>query len=183
MNVRDQLIQAGVELLEANGLEALTQRQIAAKAGVSHGAPRHHFPSYANLLAAIANVGVDDLDEIIRAGLTDSDARSALLAVGTDVVQFAVNRPAMFELIARHDILDGAGANLREVTGNWLRLLTGRIRDARPDAEQRHALAFWAAVQGLGTMIGRRSVDAISIHPVDPEAVLSALVDGIVHSD
>lgn len=183
MDLRDQLVEAGIELLEAQGLAALTQRRIAATVGVSHGAPRHYFPSYSALLAAIARAGVDDLDVVIRQALARPDARSALSAVGVDVVRFAVERPAMFELMARHDLLEGGGGNLREVTGLWLELLTARLRDLRSEADQRHGLALWAGVQGLGTMLSRRSSDVISAESVDPEAVVAVLVDGVLRAD
>ncbi|HSX69226.1 TetR/AcrR family transcriptional regulator [Nocardioides sp.] len=182
MDVRDQLVQAGVELLEAKGLASLTQRQIATRVGVSHGAPRHYFPTYANLLAAIARVGVEELDATIRAGLAIPDARSALSSVAENVVNFAIDRPAMFELIARHDLLEGAGGNLREITSSWLELLTTRIRDIRADADERHGLALWAGVQGLGTMLGRRSTDVISTQKVNPKPVLAVLIDGITQT-
>ncbi|MFC7959075.1 TetR/AcrR family transcriptional regulator [Rhodococcoides kroppenstedtii] len=180
MGVRDELVQAGVELLEKQGLAALTQRRIANQVGVSHGAPRHYFPTYASLLAAIARVGVDDLDAIIATNLAIDDVRTALTSTCIGVVEFAVQRPAMFELIGRHDLLDGAGENLRATTGRWLERVTARIGEARPGADQRHGLALWAGVQGLGTVLGRGSGDAITDTGVDPRQVARVLVDGII---
>jgi len=180
MGVREQLVQAGVELLERNGLTAMSQRQIADRAGVSHGAPRHHFPAYANLLAAIAREGVTDLDGLITEGLADPDPRQALMETCREVIAFAIARPAMFELIARHDLLEGAGGQLRSITSQWLVLLTETIQLARPGADQRHGLALWAGVQGLGIMLGRRSAEAIMSQPVDPDAVLTVLIAGVL---
>lgn len=180
MGVREQLVQAGVELLERDGLAAMSQRQIADRAGVSHGAPRHHFPTYANLLAAIAREGVTDLDALITEGLGGPDARQALMKTGREVLAFAIARPAMFELIARHDLLEGAGGQLRSITSRWLVQLTEKIRSARPHADQRHGLALWAGVQGLGIMLGRRSAEAVASQPVDPDAVLTILIAGVL---
>lgn len=183
MAVREQLVHAGVELLENEGLASLTQRRIATMVGVSHGAPRHHFPTYANLLAAIARVGVEELDADVREALAIPDARSAVSSAARAVVRFATVRPGMFELMGRHDLLEGGGENLRETTGAWLDLLTNRLREVRTGAEERHGLALWAGIQGLGTMVGRRSIEAISAPAIDPEPVLSVLVDGIIHAD
>ncbi len=183
MTVRDQLVQAGVELLEQEGLASLTQRRIATIVGVSHGAPRHHFPTYASLLAAIARVGVEELDAVVREALAMSDARSAVSAAARGVVRFATVRPGMFELMGRHDLLEGAGENLRETTGTWLDLVTERLREVRTDADERHGLALWAGIQGLGTMVGRRSIEAIGAPTIDPEPALSVLVDGIIQAD
>jgi len=52
-DLREALILAGIELLEAGGIEALTLRKCAAKAGVSHAAPAHHFKGLISLKAAI----------------------------------------------------------------------------------------------------------------------------------
>lgn len=180
MDVREQLVEAGVELLEIGGLAALTQRRIALRAGVSHGAPRHHFPTYANLLAAIARRGIDDLDIRIAQCLTTAEPRVALRTTCRSVVDFAVARPAMFELIARHDLLDGAGGHLRSISGGWLAAVAERIGEASPEADTRHALALWAGVQGLAVMISRRGVEAISAQPIDSDAVLEVLLDGIL---
>lgn len=180
MDVRERLVQAGVELLETQGLAATTQRQIAVRAGVSHGAPRHHFPTYDNLLAAIARQGVEDLDVRITDRLLGGDPRQALVATCTAVIDFAISRPAMFELIGRHDLLAGAGGDLRGITSRWLSLLSDRITEVRPEAGQRHALALWAGVQGLGVMLGRRGAEAITGQSVDVEAVLDVLLSGVL---
>ena len=60
-DLRDRLVATGVELLTAEGTEALTLREIARRAGVSHGAPRRYFPTHRELLAAVARVGYDRL--------------------------------------------------------------------------------------------------------------------------
>ena len=54
--LRDRLVDAGVELLAAEGLQALTLRELALRAGVSHGAPRLYFPTHLEVLSAMARV-------------------------------------------------------------------------------------------------------------------------------
>ena len=66
----DRLIQAGRQLLEDDGISAVTVREVARRCGVSHGAPRRHFPTLALLLSAIAEVCLDEL----RTRLTDAEA-------------------------------------------------------------------------------------------------------------
>ena len=53
-NLRQALIDAGFSLLSEGGRAALTLRQAAARAGVSHAAPAHHFDGLPGLLTAIA---------------------------------------------------------------------------------------------------------------------------------
>ena len=53
-SLRDALITAGIELLAEGGIANLTLRRAAARAGVSHAAPAHHFDGLPGLLTAIA---------------------------------------------------------------------------------------------------------------------------------
>lgn len=53
-DLRIRLVDVGVELLAREGVGALSLREIARRAGVSHGAPRRHFPTHLELLSAIA---------------------------------------------------------------------------------------------------------------------------------
>ncbi|WP_141215717.1 TetR/AcrR family transcriptional regulator, partial [Hahella sp. CCB-MM4] len=53
-STRDALIEAGLSLLIEGGPEGLTLRRAAARAGVSHAAPAHHFNGLPGLQTAIA---------------------------------------------------------------------------------------------------------------------------------
>src|SRR5262249_26278515 len=60
-DLRDALIQAAQEILETNGLAALSLRGVARCAGVSPAAPYHHFPDKQALVDAVAERGFDAL--------------------------------------------------------------------------------------------------------------------------
>src|SRR4051794_39310306 len=133
-SLRDRLVHDGVELLEEEGLAALTLRAITRRTGVSHGAPRRYFPTHNALLAAIAATGLADLAARLTpiAGGTSSDAEERLVRLGVAYLAFAAERPAMFELIFRHDLLEGAGGNLRRTSLPLFDTVTTLIQQARP---------------------------------------------------
>ena len=60
-DLRHALIQAAQEILETEGLAALSLRGVARRAGVSPAAPYHHFPDKRALLDAVAERGFDAL--------------------------------------------------------------------------------------------------------------------------
>ena len=74
---RDRLLQAARDVVAADGLEGLTLRAIARRAGVSHGAPLRHFPTLAALLAAVAADGFARLVASIDDHLADADRAAA----------------------------------------------------------------------------------------------------------
>jgi AcrR family transcriptional regulator len=57
-DLREALIVSGIGLLSEGGLIALTLRKCAARAGVSHAAPAHHFSGLQGLKQAIAERGI-----------------------------------------------------------------------------------------------------------------------------
>lgn len=180
MSARKSLVDVGVLLLERDGLAALTLRSIAREAGVSHGAPRHHFPTYAGLLAAIARRGVDDLALEVGPALALPDARESVARAVRAYVDFARRRPEMFELIARHDLLDGAGGELRGTTAPLFASLATRLGEIDPGADDARVLALWSGVHGLAVISSRRTAEAATGGAPDVDQVLDALIGGLL---
>jgi AcrR family transcriptional regulator len=64
-DLKNALIEAGIEILAKEGVSALSLRQVARKAGVSHTAPYAHFSDKQALIAAISTEGYHKLYEKI----------------------------------------------------------------------------------------------------------------------
>ncbi|MFJ9683581.1 TetR/AcrR family transcriptional regulator [Streptomyces sp. NPDC101194] len=106
-SLRERLIDVGVDLVLTEGSASVGLREIARRAGVSHGAPRRYFPTHHALLSAVARRGFEDLGarfEAAAAGTTTP--RGELEALARVYVGYALERRGMFELMWRHDLLD-----------------------------------------------------------------------------
>ncbi|WP_435590379.1 TetR/AcrR family transcriptional regulator [Nocardia sp. bgisy118] len=171
----ERLIAVGVDLLEQEGADRLGLRAITRAAGVSHGAPRRHFPTHKALLAAIAARGFADLAERFAASdAADAPARERLRRMAVDYVRFAATRPQMFTLMFRHDLLEGSGANLRATTLPLFDRFADLVRRTCPATPDR-ALLLWTALHGLATLRANRSLTLVA-----PSADDSTLVDEIL---
>lgn len=148
---KDALVKAGIELLEETGSPDIGLREIARRAGVSHGAPRRWFPTHRALLAAIAEVGLRDLGAALQTDRTDP--REQILAFADAYIEFAGCRPAMFTLMFRHDLLEGSGANLRAVSRPlFIRLVTLIERLESDRNPTLSAAALWAGLHGVAVL-------------------------------
>ena len=99
--LRAAVLAAAVEVISESGPAAVSMRDLARRAGVSHAAPAHHFGDKAGLLTALAADGFELLaDALERAG---SDGGS-FLEVGVAYVGFAVDHRAHFEVMYRPDL-------------------------------------------------------------------------------
>lgn len=179
MATRDDLVKAGAELLELEGLASLSLRRIARAAGVTHGAPRYHFPTYESLLAAIARRGIEDLDSDLAPRLAGPDPREAIRGAARAYLSFAVQRPEMFDLIVRHDLLNGAGGNLREITAPWFSALRAALARIDGNDDPTRAFTLWAGVHGLAVLTSRRTAEPLQDGQLDTGAALARLLDAL----
>ena len=65
-DLRQTLIDMTIEVVREKGIEGLSIRDVARKAGVSAGAPYRHFVDKQQLLAAVATDGFERLDAKLR---------------------------------------------------------------------------------------------------------------------
>jgi AcrR family transcriptional regulator len=104
-SLRDTLIDAGCALLTEGGAEALTLRRCAARAGVSHAAPAHHFDGLPGLLNAIAERGHTKAGAAMEAeAALAQDPRARLHAIGRGYLTFARDNGALFALMFRKKV-------------------------------------------------------------------------------
>src|SRR3954467_4304538 len=100
-STRDRLVAPARAYLDTEGVDGIGLREIARRAGVSHGAPLRHFPTLGALLAAVAADGFRDLHASVDAavGSAADDPLLRLQAAAHGYVDFARAHPGVFALM------------------------------------------------------------------------------------
>jgi AcrR family transcriptional regulator len=107
--LRETLLDATLQLIEADGIGSVSLRRVAREAGVSPGAPYYHFADRAELLAALSARGYQLLaDELAAARAGIGPPLRALAGLLRGYVTFARREPGYFRLMFRPE-LSGAG--------------------------------------------------------------------------
>ncbi|MFI2640575.1 TetR/AcrR family transcriptional regulator [Streptomyces sp. NPDC018610] len=153
--LRDRLVDVGARLVAVEGVQALTLREIARRAGVSHGAPRRHFPTHLELLSAIARRGFAELGERTTAAIGDGTAspRAQLTALGRAYLEFSTTERGMYELMFRHDLLASGHMGLRDTSLPLFGVFVDLVGRAHPDRDARvTAGALWANLHGIAQL-------------------------------
>jgi AcrR family transcriptional regulator len=96
--LRQAVIDAAVAEVEAVGAAAISMREIARRAGVSHAAPAHHFGDKTGIFTAIATQGFQMTAAAIGPAATGP---LGFLAGGAAYVEFALTHPGYFEVMYR----------------------------------------------------------------------------------
>lgn len=156
-DLRRALLAAATEAIEEKGPAALSLRELARRAGVSHAAPAHHFGDKAGLLTALAAEGF----ELLAAAL--HDAGDDFLEIGVAYVRFAVDHRAHFEVMFRPDLYradEETVAAARKQARDALFAGLARFQATRPatasggdeDDTAATGLAAWAIAHGFATL-------------------------------
>jgi Transcriptional regulator len=158
---RDRLVATAREYLDTEGLDGIGLREIARRAGLSHGAPLRHFPTLGALLAAVASDGFRDLmaavDDAIRAVPADAPIER-LAAAAFGYQKFALAHPGVFGLMFRGDLCDTSDPEYATTGGMAFGQLVALVADAQaagfhPDAEPAElAGVLWATSHGLASL-------------------------------
>lgn len=141
------LLRAADKSMEKEGLEALTLRTLARRAGVSHAAPYRHFRDRESLLAALAAEGFAMLAEAQRAAA----AAGGLRGMGEAYVRFALARPQRFRLMFGGQLKIARHPALREIATKTFAGLSGALaeRVGTATGARDASIAAWALVHGL----------------------------------
>jgi AcrR family transcriptional regulator len=180
-DLRRALLDAALALVTEHGPAALSLREVARRAGVSHAAPAHHFRNKAGLLTAIAADGYRMLAEALAdAGANAADGSTPFREQGVAYVVFATEHPAHFAVMRAPYLLGGDDAELaaaRESAGTQLRAGAGTLAGGGGVTTP---LAAWSLVHGLASLLLEGN---IRLEPGDDVASLARAVTGHLGRD
>ncbi len=149
------LREAARAILEEEGLDALSLRSVARRAGVSHAAPYRHYPSREALLADVACDGLTQLrSELAQAAAVLGDRAERIVLIGGAYLRFASRHAGLLRLMFGSELPNRADfPGLAEATS----LIGEDIGRALGDPAA--GLAAWAAMHGLALLILENVID------------------------
>ncbi|WP_173057883.1 TetR/AcrR family transcriptional regulator [Phytohabitans houttuyneae] len=152
-DLRRALLVAAAEAIAESGPAALSLRDLARRAGVSHAAPAHHFGDKAGLLTALAVEGFHRLADALDASRAET---GSLLESGVTYVRFATENRAHFEVMFQPSLFDqedGEVIAARERAGAALSAGVSTLDEPPPAEGARETeLAAWSIVHGFATL-------------------------------
>ena len=156
-DVRRRILEASAELVAERGGRAVSFREVARRAGISHQTPYHHFGNHHGILRALAVEGFEGLSAAMEAA---ADGLDALGAAGVAYVRFARDHVghtrvmfdrALVTLFAAEDPVVEAARTYDVLMGLALRAhLHGYGADFDP-ATLAHLC--WSTVHGLAVLM------------------------------
>lgn len=98
-NLREACIEEALEIIENDGIEKLSVREVARRLGVSHQAPYKHFPSRDHILAEIVQRCFDDFAQHLDSRPRRDNPHDDLGTMGFAYLQYAAAHPLQYRLM------------------------------------------------------------------------------------
>jgi AcrR family transcriptional regulator len=146
------LLDTATQAILEVGPAAVSLRDLARRAGVSHAAPAYHFGDKAGLLTAVAADGFQRLAAALREAY---QMTGSFLEVGVAYVRFAVTHRAHFEVMFRPELYRTDDPDLvraRDAARSLLYPPAAAVANSPDGDAVRAAVAAWSLVHGLATL-------------------------------
>jgi AcrR family transcriptional regulator len=166
-NLRAALLERAERTLSDEGTRGLSLRGLARDVGVSHAAPRRHFPDKQALLDALAEDGFERLGADLGQAIENAPGESfaeRFTAMARAYVRFATEHAALLDLMFAAKQRPEA-EDVRAAAERAFAQPLALVADAQARGEvvrgdpQGVALVAWAAIQGFASMAAEEMFD------------------------
>jgi AcrR family transcriptional regulator len=187
-NLKAALIDAGIAILNEQGLPALSLRNVAQRIGVSHTAPYAHYNDKHALIAAIAAAGYQELTQTLQA-IEQRHADNPLAQLYSSAwayYQFAQRSPAHFRLTfsgiveQQHDYPDFIAAAY-QCFNQVLSIVNNaqRAELLKTGSTELLAISVWGMVHGVVSLLLENLISHTILDHQSPRELLAAALNQI----
>jgi AcrR family transcriptional regulator len=177
-NLRTALLAQAERCVRERGVQDLSLRELAREVGVSHGAPRRHFPDRQALLDALSEAGFARLGAELRSAMDGAgeDFEARLRATAAAYVRFATRDAALLELMFAGKHREEAGA-LHEAAERTFSVMLELIQQGQNDGAlergepERIGLVLLATIQGIAALVTGGVVQADQLDELVADAI------------
>ncbi|MBR0599809.1 TetR/AcrR family transcriptional regulator [Sinanaerobacter chloroacetimidivorans] len=168
-NLKNELIEAGIQLINQDGAENFSLRKVAMKCKVSHAAPYKHFKNKEQLLSEMKNFVISKFMDNLEAVVPSHESSSILVDLGIAYIGFFIDNPQYFYFLFSQEVFD---LKITVTDGGLTHSDFGPFELFRKTAEEymtkvelnqssfsRNIITMWAAVHGLASIFATKHVE------------------------
>jgi AcrR family transcriptional regulator len=174
-DLREACLREALAIIDSDGIEKLSLREVARRLGVSHQAPYKHFPSRDHILAEIVRRAFESFARYLDACASHDDMQ----AMGQAYLRYAAAHPLQYRLMFGTPLPDPAQhrAMMASARHAFDLLLRGVARKSpSPAGEEmlvQDALFIWATLHGLATILQSDALRTLAL----PEQVMEHIIE------
>lgn len=189
-NLKAAAIETALEMVEKEGLETLTLRELSARIGASRTAIYRHFENKEALMRAVVEAGFDRFDAhfITIFGRTDLDVLQRFSLMGRAYLDFATGSPNLFRLLfgetvqqERQEVCDIENREMNTGFNALVQMLEAGQRQGvfKPGDVFLMAVNVWSMIHGLAMLIIDGHIPVIDNIDAIFDAGTATLLEGL----
>ncbi|WP_101758024.1 TetR/AcrR family transcriptional regulator [Oceanicoccus sp. KOV_DT_Chl] len=191
-DLRTALLEAALSIITESGPQALTIREVARRAGVSHAAPYRHFADKDELILAVVEQGFALMQATMTTAKSQAEQEplAQFAASGMAYIDFALEYPAYYRVMYSGDLLSSTGQqSLQHTSADTFKDLISDVQTCqqlniiRPGDPAKQALALISMVHGFVTLANDNRIAALlgENYPLAEirNTIMSAIFEGI----
>lgn len=160
-NLEETLIEAGLTLVDQNGLENLSLRRAAAACGVSHAAPYKHFADKEQFVSAMQNYLEERFTEVLTTAYdTAGEPGDAMACMAQAYLEFFLANPHYFSFFQHQQAAGRINLNNLEAASDYRPFevfKSAALRDLahlplNNTGRDETIIAMWAVVHGITSL-------------------------------
>ena len=179
LDVRRKILDASIDLVAEQGVRAVSFREVARRAGVSHQTPYHHFGDHFGILREVAREGFGRLTVAMQlaADRAGGDPQEALCAAGVAYVKFARSHVGhfrvMFQGTLQVSLVNRCSSKKGCKRTKLVRLVTEAHRAGigRGISVETMSHLAWSTVHGLSVLLIEGALQAKPSNPGNEQVV------------
>lgn len=161
-DVREACIAEAFRIIEEQGVEHLSLRDVARRIGVSHQAPYKHFPSRDHILAEIVARCFDEFAAFLKARPEAAEPHDDLRNMGLRYLEYARLHPLKYRLMFSTKLPDPRHyPRMMQNAHQAFAILRDRLRGMRlktaapssPQSAEFDAMFIWSTLHGLSSLL------------------------------
>lgn len=166
-DLKNALIEKGIELVNTEGLQSFSLRKVAAACGVSHAAPYGHFQHKDELLNAMQNHITNEFSKILENTITIYNGDPNILEyLGKAYIVFFMDNPHYFSFLYTQSNMKidlsfhaDSALNYRPFEIYKEMLLKVMDKNNYPKEKQKDAvIALWSFIHGIASVATMKNV-------------------------
>ncbi len=171
-DLREACLEEALNIIESDGVESLSMREVSRRLGVSHQAPYKHFESRDHILAEVVARAYDRFGEHLSDRASTAAAGTELMEMGLAYFEYAQNHPLQYRLMFSTPLPDGdAHPRMLKSADRCYALLKsylGRVPyidgdTASSELVELDALFIWTLIHGLCTAMQSDAIETMQI--------------------
>ncbi len=175
-----------MKIVDKQGLEKLSLREVARKLGVSHQAPYRHFPSRDHLLAEMVRRAFEDFAKFLENREQGADAEEDLRSMGLAYVAYSMKHPLYYRLMFNtslpnaqdHPEMMQKAQFAFDMLINGIRAVhTVRFPDQVEERSEKDAFFIWSTLHGLCSIMESDAIDNLREDPGGQAEIVEAIFE------